>query len=189
MYDNTTFCLVDGKIKEMNPIEIFDWRLFNEFHGVTFSASRKFILKYLFYYKTIELVIGIPKDSVQRNIVKTFEDLNNYYKIDYRNPTNTDLKHDFLGAEAYFLPRGIVHSKIFLLSNQAKNKYRTIIGSANLSEAAFSNKKNQYEEIQIFNDKQHYNIAFKRYQAILDKATGYIDPETKKHLKRMGYFK
>lgn len=189
IYQETSFCLLNGKPCELKISDIFDFNKFNRFNGVTYSASRAFILKYLFYYHEINLIMGIPYQNAQKEIQQTFEDLNNYYRVDYKKPCEFDVKHDFLGAELLIPVRGIMHSKIYLLSNPELNNYRVITGSANLSLAAFSNHKNQYEEIVISDNKHDYDLYFKRYLELKNKTFGYMDNETKNYLKRLGYFK
>lgn len=186
---STSLCILNGEIRKLNISDIFDFRLFNDFKGVTYSASRKFILKYLFYYQSIDLILGIPQTRMQKEINQTFEDLNNYYGINNKRPNDFDLDHDFLGAQMYIPMRGIMHSKIYLLSNKQQNRYRVITGSANLSLAAFSSDKNQYEEIIISDDKNDYDRYFQRYIELKNKTFGYMDLETKKYLQKLGYFK
>lgn len=188
-YQETSFCILNNQPVQLNIQDIFDFRKFNTFYGATYSASRSFILKYLFYYQQINLIVGAPLDRIQKEIQTTFEDLNNYYQVNNRKLSDINLDHDFLGAEMYIPPRGIIHSKIYLLSNKKLNNYRVITGSANLSLAAFSNTKDQYEEINISDNKKDYDLYFKRYQELIKHTTGYMDPETKKYLRKLGYFK
>ena len=188
-YSNTTFCIHNGQIEEMNTFDIFDYRKYDHFYGVTYSASRSFIIKYLFYYRLINLIVGIPRDYVQKEVQQTFEDINRYYKINNKKIADINLQHDFLGAEMLVPPRGVIHSKIFLLSNERLNNYRVITGSANLSQAAFSNNKDQFEDIVVSDSKKDYDLYFKRYQALRDQSYGYMDQDTKRYLKRLGYFK
>lgn len=189
IYSETSFCLLNGKPTELKIFDIFDFRKFDTFHGVTYSASRKFILKYLFNYRSLDLIVGIPKDAMQKEIHNTFEDMNNFYKVHYKKPSDFDLKKDFLGAEMYIPPRGVIHSKIYLLSNKKLGNYRVITGSANLSMAAFSNQKDQYEEINISDNKEDYDLYLNRYLELRNKTIGYMDMETKKYLRKLGYFK
>lgn len=191
MTNNTkyTYCLYNGQPKQMSIFDLFDWRKYDIFKGVTYSASKQFILKYLFYYRKLDLIMGLPNYDAQKSIQDTFENLNNYHKLAYKTPLNTDIKHDYLGAELHILSRGVAHSKIYLLSNSQTQAKRVIIGSANLSLAALSTTKDQFEEIQVFDDPAKYNLYLKRYQEILNKTTGYMDRETKNYLRRLGYFK
>lgn len=191
MTNNTeyTYCLYNGQPKQMSIFDLFDWRKYDIFKGVTYSASKQFILKYLFYYRQLDLIMGLPNYDAQKSIQDTFENLNNYHKLAYKTPLNTDIKHDYLGAELHILSRGVAHSKIYLLSNSQTQAKRVIIGSANLSLAALSANKDQFEEIQVFDDPAKYNLYLKRYQEILSKTTGYMDRETKNYLRRLGYFK
>lgn len=191
MTNNTkyTYCLCNGQPKQMSIFDLFDWRKYDIFKGVTYSASKQFILKYLFYYRQLDLIMGLPNYEAQKAIQDTFENLNNYYKLAYKTPLNTDIKHDYLVAELHILGRGVAHSKIYLLSNSQTQAKRVIISSANLSLAALSTTKDQFEEIQVFDDPAKYNLYLKCYQEILCNTTGYMDRETKNYLRRLGYFK
>ena len=92
IYSETSFCLLNGKPTELKIFDIFDFRKFDTFYGVTYSASRKFILKYLFNYRSLDLIVGIPKDAMQKEIHDTFEDMNNFYKVHYKKPTVAGFK-------------------------------------------------------------------------------------------------
>lgn len=46
MTNNTkyTYCLYNGQPKQMSIFDLFDWRKYDIFKGVTYSASKQFIL-------------------------------------------------------------------------------------------------------------------------------------------------
>lgn len=62
---SSIFIVKNGVKTDLSIEEIFDSEQFDEFVGVTYSASPGFINKYLSGFKKIELVVGIPESRVQ----------------------------------------------------------------------------------------------------------------------------
>ena len=84
---------------------------------------------------------------------------------------------------------GVIHSKIYLLLNSVTGSTRVVTGSANLSEAAFYNSKDQYEEIIVSDLKSDYEKYMKRYKEdILPNTMPYLPKDVKQYLKKLGYF-
>lgn len=186
---DTTSVMLNGHFVKMSVFDIFDWRKYDHFVGVTYSASSKFVVKYLFYYRSIELIVGIANYNLQASIAKTFDNLNSYHQREWSTPLTTDVHKDFLGADLYIPRNGIMHSKIFLLSNPDEDRYRVVTGSANLSESAFNSSKNQYEEVIVSDSKADYDREMERYEQIKQNAMGYVDRDTKEILRKKGYLR
>lgn len=144
--------------------DIFDVTKFDQLLGVTYSVSAKFIQTYLEKFEQTKLVVGINNESVQKaangeinkatfknmmiNVLKSsstklFDQLDDKSRNKVINH-QIELKVPSIGYE--------IHSKFYLLKNSETGATRTIIGSANLSQAAFDNSLNQFEEIFIFDD-------------------------------------
>lgn len=64
----------------------------------------------------------------------------------------------------------IIHSKLYLLDNYKTGAKRVIIGSANLTESAFSNQISQYEEVMVFDDNDIYETYLQRFRILQNKA-------------------
>ena len=185
----TTYCLHNGKEENMTPFEIFDWRKYDTLHAVTFSCSKKFIWKYFLYYRQVDLTVGISNYSMQHTMQLALNQLNEYYKNGYSNPLSSDIKSEYGGATLRVPIHGVIHSKIYLLLNSVTGSIRVVTGSANLSEAAFYNSKDQYEEIIVSDLKSDYEKYMKRYKEdILPNTMPYLPKDVKQYLKKLGYF-
>ncbi len=74
-------------------------------------------------------------------------------------------------ARFYVVKDIVAHAKIYLLENEGRR--RVIVGSANLSETAFSGR--QAETLIVFDDDETaWNHYFRQYTAIRDIATSYL---------------
>jgi len=84
------------------------------------------------------------------------------------------LKRVSAGQARFHCMRGYVaHAKIYLLSNFSNDSTRVMVGSANLSELAFSGK--QPETLQVFdNDATAWQIYNRMYEKIRDDASDEI---------------
>ena len=161
----------------------FDWALFRGFQELrvlTYSASVNAIIRMLddYAFDTFECVFGCEG---------TLNDIKNI--LAFQKVVVGDMRAAIMGLEderhirilrkvhagqAHFrvLRKSIAHAKLYLLSNNQGHR-RVIIGSANLSEQAFSG--NQSETLVRFdNDEaawEHYN---RMYQAVRDSASDEI---------------
>ncbi|BAP84696.1 hypothetical protein LOOC260_101170 [Paucilactobacillus hokkaidonensis JCM 18461] len=156
--------------------DIFDVTKFDQLLGVTYSVSAKFIQTYLEKFEQTKLVVGINNESVQKaangeinkatfknmmiNVLKSsstklFDQLDDKSRNKVINH-QIELKVPSIGYE--------IHSKFYLLKNSETGATRTIIGSANLSQAAFDNSLNQFEEIFIFDDSPLYANLTKHFE-------------------------
>ncbi len=151
--------------------EKFDWSLFRGFSSLkvlTYSASTPAIVKLLddFSFEEFECVFG--SEATLGNLV----DVLAFQKVVVEGTRAAimglaDKRHSRIlekvatGHAVFWVMRSFVaHAKLYLLSND--NQTRVIVGSANLSERAFSGR--QPETLVVFdNDKDawgHYNRMF-----------------------------
>ncbi|KIS02887.1 phospholipase D family protein [Paucilactobacillus wasatchensis] len=168
VYNNQT---VDWDIET-----IFDATKFDQLLGITYSVSAKFIQTYLEKFNHTKLVVGINNDAVQNaanseinkatfkeamaqvlksSSTKLFDNLDEKSRDKVINHT-MELQVPSIGYE--------IHSKFYLLKNSKTGATRTIVGSANLSQAAFDNSINQFEEILIFDDSPLYDILMTQFE-------------------------
>lgn len=158
-----------GFLKE----EKFDWELFSSYQTLrvlTYSASINAIIRMLdkYSFSHFECIFGY------QGVLRDLKDVLAFQKVvigdtraaimglkDDRHARILERVHS--GQARFFvLRRYIAHAKLYLLSSEGNT--RAIIGSANLSERAFSG--NQPETLVKFdNDEkawQHYNRMFDR---------------------------
>lgn len=185
-----THILLNGEKTTLDIAEIFDTQKYQHFCGVTYSASPRFMNKYLKDFQTLEIVIGIPegnhqaraRDEITRisyekaiaavledEAVKLFKDLSQ----DTRTAFQTKKFQMWSPTIGY-----VIHSKFYLLWNEDRSKTRVILGSANLSEQAFNNHYRQMEEILIFDDNASmFSALEKRFDDDLRPVTTAYFPE------------
>jgi hypothetical protein len=162
----------------------FDWQLFRGFDTIrvlTYSASIPAIVKMLdeFEFESFECVFGC--EATLRDI----KDVLAFQKVavgDTRSAIMnlSDRRHAYIlsrvqaGKAAFrVLRRQVAHAKLYLLENRAEGRNRVVVGSANLSERAFSGT--QPETLVKFDDDPvawgHYS---RMYQGIRDSASDEI---------------
>ena len=162
----------------------FDWSLFQGFDAIrvlTYSASIPAIVKMLdeFGFASFECVFGC--EATLRDI----KDVLAFQRVAVGDTRAAimglaDERHAYIlskvrtGKASFRILRNqIAHAKLYLLENREDGRKRVIIGSANLSERAFSGT--QPETLVKFDDDaeawDHYS---RMYQAIKDSASDEI---------------
>lgn len=150
----------------------FDWNLFSGFDTVrvlTYSASVGAIVRMLdeFSFASFECLFGYE------GVLKDLKDLLSFQKtvvgdaraaiMGLKDERHAHILDQVRRHRAHFfvLRTHIAHAKLYLLSN-ADGHTRVVVGSANLSERAFSG--NQPETLVTFDDDErawkHYNSMF-----------------------------
>lgn len=184
---SSTHVEYNGNLVEMSRLEIFDPSKFTNLKAITFSISRYFILNTFFTYSDIEIIVGISNTTVQSIAYNALCDMSDYHY--QHNSTIQPFHRKFIQASCRIPSKGVIHSKLYLLSNPETQIYRTVIGSANLSKAAFDNESHQFENVVITDGFDVYQKQLLYYKSIRDNTMPYVDHETKIKLKRLGYFK
>src|SRR5699024_9988480 len=72
-----------------------------------------------------------------------------------------------------------IHSKIYLLDG--KETTRVMIGSANFTEQAFSQRK-QYEELIVYDNHPLFDIYCERFREIYEETVDYVPEKFKQNL-------
>ncbi len=184
-----------NKCVNLSVEEIFDKKMYDHFIGVTYSISSSFVNTYLKDFKTCDIVIGIDNDFVKNNInnlAKNFT--NNVMKIlrgdsiEFYKDLDINLKEKLSKKEfnVYVSNTHIIHSKFYLLWNDDGDT-RLIVGSANLSNTAFNQNSNQFENILIFDNNELFDFYKSYYENNLSKVlTNYISKDLLKlNIKQM----
>ena len=179
--DGSGLRVVDARFVEETK---FDWGLFQGFDSIrvlTYSASIPAIVKMLdeFQFASFECVFGC--EATLRDI----KDVLAFQRVavgDTRAAIMglSDRRHAYILSEVQagrasfrVLRQQVAHAKLYLLENRADGRNRVVVGSANLSERAFSGT--QPETLVKFDDDPaawaHYS---RMYQAIRDSASDEI---------------
>ena len=154
--------------------EKFSWDLFRGYdtiRALTYSASVKAIVKMLdeYPFDTFECVFGcegtLGNFAAVLAFQKTVQQDTRAAIMGLKDERHIRILERIRGGHAHFrvLRKSIAHAKVYLLSS-LDGRRRVIIGSANLSEQAFSGK--QPETLVTFDDDddawEHYNLMFDR---------------------------
>ncbi len=161
----------------------FDWSLFESYDQLrvlTYSASVNAIVRMLdnYSFNSFECVFGYEGTLRDIKNILAFQKVvvgdTRAAIMGLKDDRHVHILEKVHAGQARFrvLRKAIAHAKIYLLSN-AEGHNRVIVGSANLSEQAFSGR--QPETLVIFDDDEaawaHYN---RMYEAIRDSASDEI---------------
>ena len=150
----------------------FDWDLFDGYNSLrvlTYSASTNAIVRMLdsYSFETFECVFGYEGTLREVKSILAFQKVvvgdTRAAIMGLKDERHIRILEKVHAGQAYFrvLRKSIAHAKLYLLSG-ADGHRRVIIGSANLSEQAFSG--NQSETLVIFDDDEaawsHYSRMF-----------------------------
>ena len=165
---STLFTILNGEKADFAIEEIFDHKKFNSIKAVTFSLDSSFTNKYLSGFENVNLIIGIPDADVQmrgleafRNIIDANKKMLKREQITFFESLSRENQENVLERkwEIKVPLKSSIHCKFYLLESETEK--RLIIGSANLSNQAFSEKSSQHENIVIFDNN---NLMFENYK-------------------------
>lgn len=157
--------------------DIFDNKKYNHFLGITYSISADFVNKYLKDFDTCTIVIGIQNDSIKekinqlaKNLKKNIQEQIEHKPIELYEELDIDVKEKISKKEMEVLISNvyIIHSKFYLLWNDNGDN-RIILGSANLSNQAFNDNTNQFENIVVYDNSKLFDEYKKYYDLNLSK--------------------
>ena len=161
----------------------FDWDLFRGYDRLrvlTYSASVNAIVRMLdqYSFSHFECVFGCEHTLRDIKTILAFQQVvvgdTRAAIMGLEDERHLRILEKVHSAQAYFrvLRKSIAHAKLYLLSGPG-DRNRVVVGSANLSEQAFSGK--QSETLVVFDDDsaawEHYN---RMYDAIRDSASDEI---------------
>ena len=174
----SNFIILNNQVVEGLEIgSIFDSEKYDIFKGVTFSIDQKFAEKYLSNFKETTVIVGIQDSDVQerglsleqkqiKQLVDNTKVLSSGLPIKmFENFSRTI--QDRILEDSYQLRIPLsktIHTKMYLLKNSESGDTRLIIGSANLSNQAFSNTTPQLELLEIRDNSE----LFSEYENYFD---------------------
>ena len=191
---NTLFTILNGERVDLEIEDIFDSNRFYEIKAVTFSADESFLNKYLTPFKSVDLVIGIQDVDVQirglkalenetKNLIERQKAIIKKKQIHFFENLSRENQENIVDEKWKLrVPiSSIIHSKFYLLKNDMET--RLIFGSANLSFQAFSNKRNQFENIVIFDNSPLFTQFEEYFNEITLTCTDFITKAIRKKAK------
>ena len=174
----SNFIILNNQVEEGLEIgSIFDSEKYDIFKGVTFSIDQKFAEKYLSNFKETTVVVGIQDSDVQerglsleqkqiKQLVDNTKILSSGLPIKMFENFSRSIQDRIL-EDSYQLRIPLsktIHTKMYLLKNSESGDTRLIIGSANLSNQAFSNTTPQLELLEIRDNSE----LFSEYENYFD---------------------
>ena len=174
----SNFIILNNQVVEGLEIgSIFDSEKYDIFKGVTFSIDQKFVEKYLSNFKETTVVVGIQDSDVQerglsleqkqiKQLVDNTKVLSSGLPIKMFENFSRPIQDRIL-EDSYQLRIPLsktIHTKMYLLKNSKTGDTRLIIGSANLSNQAFSNTTPQLELLEIRDNSE----LFSEYENYFD---------------------
>lgn len=174
----SNFIILNNQVVESLEIgSIFDSEKYDVFKGVTFSIDQKFAEKYLSNFKETTVVVGIQDSDVQerglsleqkqiKQLVNNTKVLSSGLPIKMFENFSRSIQDRIL-EDSYQLRIPLsktIHTKMYLLKNSETGDTRLIIGSANLSNQAFSNTTPQLELLEIRDNSE----LFSEYENYFD---------------------
>ena len=173
----SNFIILNNQVVESLEIgSIFDSEKYDIFKGVTFSIDQKFAEKYLSNFKETTVVVGIQDSDVQerglsleqkqiKQLVDNTKVLSSGLPIKMFENFSRSIQDRIL-EDSYQLRIPLsktIHTKMYLFKNSKSGDTRLIIGSANLSNQAFSNTTPQLELLEIRDNSE----LFSEYETTL----------------------
>lgn len=156
--------------------QLFDARRFTHFTAITGNLEADFINQYLSKFIQVEIVIGAHEKSEKRNasevITKTAL-TDALLAVANKKPaklfealTSTNQSNILNGLfQVEYAPVQAINSRFYLLSNPDKGDTRVILGSTDLTTASFDTKRNQYDEVMVFdNDKRLFDNLMEHFK-------------------------
>lgn len=174
----SNFIILNNQVIEGLEIgSIFDSEKYDIFKGVTFSIDQKFAEKHLSNFKETTIVVGIQDSDVQerglsleqkqiKQLVDNTKILSSGLPIKMFENFSRSIQDRIL-EDSYQLRIPLsktIHTKMYLLKNSETGDTRLIIGSANLSNQAFSNTTPQLELLEIRDNSE----LFSEYENYFD---------------------
>lgn len=172
----SNFIILNNQVVEgLEVCSIFDSEKYDIFKGVTFSIDQKFAEKYLSNFKETTIVVGIQDSDVQerglsleqkqiKQLVDNTKVLSSGLPIKMFENFSRSIQDRIL-EDSYQLRIPLsktIHTKMYLLKNSESGDTRLIIGSANLSNQAFSNTTPQLELLEI-RDNSELFLEYENY--------------------------
>lgn len=182
---NYLHVVIDNQVVKMNVKDIFDGEKYTVLRAITFVSSPRFFFNISKEFEETRLILGIGdghfSDAFYQGIAPL---INLEERVDFFNQAPQSIKEKIRHQQyniRYSRNGNPIHSKIYLLSNKYNNENRLVLGSANLTERAFTNK-NQYEEILIFDNSPLFEIYDQRFKDIDQQTVDYIPDKLKREL-------
>lgn len=173
----------DGKPVDMSLHELFDAKRFKRVRAISFVASPKFFFEMTKDFEEVQLILGIEDGQVAGSFITGLQALLAIEKRIELFQSLPEEVQELIKQERYQIryskKNDPIHSKLYLLDGFKDT--RVMIGSANFTNTAFSQRK-QYEELLVFDNATIFDIYSQRFEDIYRQTVDYIPEKLKQTL-------
>ncbi|MBI4333317.1 MAG: phospholipase D family protein [Chloroflexi bacterium] len=168
--------VVYARFERSEPFTFQVFQGFDSLRVLTYSASIPMTVRMLNLFNTVECVFGYEGVLADFSTILAFQkDLEERLLVAVKSLDDERkafiLERVTAGQARFFVVKdAIAHSKIYLL--EGREKKRVVVGSANLSERAFSGK--QAETLLVFDDERAWRHYEHEYQVVRRQASNEI---------------
>ncbi|MEM4066930.1 MAG: phospholipase D family protein [Candidatus Micrarchaeaceae archaeon] len=154
LYNNEPF---SGDIKEFFNF-LIDSKIYTSLYAVSYVASYNYALSMLAKFDKSILILG-EEENAKKFFSLSIDEETKIIEVFKYNSVYMNKINDGSLEIRYIIENEAVHTKLYVL--EGKEKSIAIVGSANFTEQAFSNKRKQFEDIIAYDSD--YNIEFVNY--------------------------
>jgi len=177
--------LHNDKPFKSEPLSVFDTENFTELKIVTYVSSPDFFFDKVKKFKKVIAILGEEESAREfYQLDPVFEE-----RIIHSAESDPEVLEALANGriELRYMKAGErIHSKIYILSNTQGNS-RVMVGSANFTASAFSNK-GQFEELIVydsFHNPSFCEAYIKRFNEIYENSMEFLTEKTKKKLQSL----
>jgi len=177
--------LHNDKPFKSEPLSLFDTENFTELKIVTYVSSPDFFFDKVKKFKKVIAILGEEESAREfYQLDPVFEE-----RIIHSAESDPEVLEGIANGriELRYMKAGErIHSKIYILSD-AQGKSRVMVGSANFTNAAFSNR-GQFEELIVydsFHNPSFCDSYIKRFNEIYENSVDFLTEKTRKKLQSL----
>jgi len=177
--------LHNDKPFKSEPLSLFDTENFNELKIVTYVSSPDFFFDKVKKFKKVIAILGEEESAREfYQLDPVFEE-----RIIHSAESDPEVLEAIANGriELRYMKAGErIHSKIYILSD-TQGKSRVMVGSANFTNAAFSNR-GQFEELIVydsFHNPSFCDSYIKRFNEIYKNSVDFLSEKTRKKLQSL----
>lgn len=177
---NSTCVILDGCSTNLTWRGLFDSKEYDTLSCVTYVSSPNFFVKSVGDFQNVHIIIGIEKEDVRKAFAESMATRLNNEGTKFFELLPESGKQKVLEQRMkirFSKANSIIHSKFYLLSNSVNGNTRLITGSANLTQTAFDNSIQQYEDVIAFDNHPLFEIYQKRFEYLNTVTENYIPKE------------
>jgi len=184
---SSLFIIKDGSFVDMTLDELFDASVYDTFDAVSYVSSPRFFSERVKDFHRVCFILGIDDSYLAEKFTNGLQ-THNIFDINKRSSffdSMVDEAKEMVVTDAlrirFSKEHTMIHTKLYLLSNEQTQQYRIIIGSANFSAAAFSNENRNFELIAVSDKKEDFDLCKGYFDKLFRETVDYIPERVKRN--------